>query len=401
MNNTLQGNITRLYLLTFCQSAMLITPVIVPLLQGKGLSMTEVMQTQALFALTVAICEVPSGYLADIWGRKPTLLLGSLLMAASFAWLTQSESFIDFLIYEFLIGTGVSLCSGADLALLYDTQAKLNRNANSHGGNHISRLISLEGLAGATAAIGASLLAAYSLEAVVLTQAVTSLAPIVICLGLVEVPRNIRIESHRDNALQIRDSLLYSPIVLWTAIAIIVFSMAALYAFWLYQKYWLAQGIPVAWFGYIWAGYCVTRSLGAGLGGVLEQKLGTRNMLLVIAVLPLVGFFGMATHSGWWGVCFGLAFQLGRGLSLVLFTDALNKRLAADFRATVNSLVSLGLRSGFIVTGPLLGLLVDNTGVNNSLLILGAVFTPVFAMVLLPLYGTIRRQQETTATEGR
>lgn len=173
----------------------------------------------------------------------------------------------------------------------------------------------------------------------------------------------------------------------------ITFTMAALYAFWFYQKYWDLQGIPISWFGYIWAGYCVTRSLAARFATVLEQKIGTRRMLLAIAALPLVGFIGMASQSGWWGITLGLAFQLGRGFSHVIFTEALNQRLCAKFRATVNSLVSLGVRAVFILTAPLLGLLIDQAGVNTSMGLLALLFAPLFVLVLLPLYGTIKQQE--------
>ncbi len=62
---------------------MLVVPVYVPLLQGQGLSMSQVLQTQALFALTIALCEVPSGYLADVWGRR-AMLVGSASMPGLF-----------------------------------------------------------------------------------------------------------------------------------------------------------------------------------------------------------------------------------------------------------------------------------------------------------------------------
>ena len=68
----------------FFHSFMVVIHVFVPLLQGYGLSMSEVLQTQAVFALTVAICEVPSGYFADLWGRKQAIVVGSLLNGFGF-----------------------------------------------------------------------------------------------------------------------------------------------------------------------------------------------------------------------------------------------------------------------------------------------------------------------------
>jgi len=132
MEKILQRNIIRIYLMTFLQSAMIITAVFVPLLQRHGLSMAEVLQTQALFAAIVAICEVPSGYLADLWGRKNVIICGALIGFVAFTFLIQANSFNDFLLYELLMGIAVSLSSGADMALVYDTQNALNNCSKRH-----------------------------------------------------------------------------------------------------------------------------------------------------------------------------------------------------------------------------------------------------------------------------
>jgi len=102
---------------------------------------------------------------------------------------------------------------------------------------------------------------------------------------------------------------------------------------------------------------------------------------------------GMALGAGWIGVIFGFALQLSRGLSMSLFYEALNRRVPGTFRATVNSLVSLAVRAIFIGTGPLLGLAVDRLGVNSTLLLMAAIFTPVIAIVLVPLVVRIRREE--------
>ena len=127
MEKELEKNIVNLYGPSFFQNAMIVTAVFVPLMQRHGLSMSEVLQTQALFALVIAILEVPSGYMADLWGRKNTLLTGSIFTVIAFVWLTAANNFTDFLVYECLMGIGISLNSGIDLALLYDSQNNLNR----------------------------------------------------------------------------------------------------------------------------------------------------------------------------------------------------------------------------------------------------------------------------------
>jgi MFS family permease len=398
----LHNNIRTIYLMGFCHSFMVVIPVFVPLLQGYGLSMSQVLQTQAIFALTIALCEVPSGYIADLWGRRRAILLGSALNALGFFSLLWADSFVDFLLYEVILGVGFSLLSGADLALLYDTEIYLQERDLPGGagpGKSLSRLISVEAAASGIAGIVASVLLLWSLDGVVVVQAFTGFLPLLLGLTLVEVPRPASTVSHRDNARQIVELLLFGkPVVLWTAFAIAVFGLLAIYVFWIYQKYWELQGVPLAWYGYIWAAFALTVSVAARFSDTLERLVGTRTLLCTIAVLPLLGLLGMAFGSGWLGVLFGFAIQASRGISMSLFYEALNRRVPGDFRATVNSLVSLGVRAIFIVTGPVLGYTLDSLGVTTTLVALAALFTPLMGLVLVPL--VIRIRKEKSVTEG-
>ncbi|MCB1687014.1 MAG: MFS transporter [Halioglobus sp.] len=397
MKRSLHNNIRNIYLLGFFNSFMVINPVFVPLLQGHDLSMNQVLQTQALFALTIALFEVPSGYIADIWGRRRAILLGSICFAIGFLYLLGADSFVDFLVFEVVIGLGVSLISGADLALLYDTEVYLQEQGTAGSGapgKSLSRLISIEAAASGIAGIVASVLLLWSLDAVVIAQTIIGVIPLLLALALVEVPRPVIEINHRGNARSIMELLLFGkPVVLWTAFAIATFGLLAVYVFWIYQKYWEFQGVPIEWYGYIWAAFALTVSVSANFAGALEQRLGTLRVLCLIGILPVLGLLGMALGAGWIGVMFGFALQISRGLGMSLFYEALNRRVPGNFRATVNSLVSLAVRAVFIGTGPLLGYTLDRFGVTSTLLIMLAIFAPAIAVVLIPLIARIRREE--------
>jgi MFS family permease len=390
---TIKSNIAGIYALSFFQSLMVLTAIYVPLLQGHGLSMSQVLQTQAVFALVIAACEVPSGYLADTWGRKRAIVLGTALCAIGFGILPFCKSFTDFLVYELILGVGISMSSGADLALLYDSQLQLKREGSDHAGNnHIARLVSLEGIAGAFGAIAASLLSYHSLQAVAITQAIVNVIPFLIALCLVEVPREISTVGHRQNRDNIVADMVSQPLVFLTAAAMIVFGLSGLAAFWLYQNYWAISGIPVTAFGYIWAGYCLVRGTAARFASDFENSLGAKRLLALLALLIVIAMAAMALTASWWGVVLGALIPLSRGISTVIFTDALNKRVSSNFRATINSLVSLGMRAIFIICGPLLGIMIDSQGVSISWSILAIVCAIVFTAVLMPLYASIKKE---------
>ncbi|MFT5482955.1 MAG: MFS family permease [Halieaceae bacterium] len=403
MNRAVKANIYKTYTMGFFAAFMVVVPVFVPLLQGYGLSMAQVMQTQAMFALTVAICEVPSGYIADMWGRKNTIVLGEFLNAIGFGMLWWADSFNEFLLYEMILGVGMSMTSGADLALLYDSEAWLKEQGEQAPGpsRSLSRLISIEAGAAGIAGICAGVMLNWSMNLVVMVQSVSGVFPFLIALTLVEPPRKKITGSHREHAGKIFSLLLFGkPVVLWTAISIIAFGLMSMYAFWLYQKYWEFQQIPLAMFGYIWAGFALVVSVSARYAGVVEQKMGTRGMLLMLAVLPIVGFAGMAVFAGWLGVLFGLAIQVARGLSVTTFYDALNSRVDSNYRATMNSLVSLGIRGSFIMTGPALGYLIDAQGIRFSMMSMAVISAPILILVVFPLLSRIRRERRNTRAEA-
>ncbi len=88
---------------------------------------------------------------------------------------------------------------------------------------------------------------------------------------------------------------------------------------WTNQKYWQDSGVPLAYFGVLWAGYNLIAGLAgrsAALGGA---RYGRRSLLAAVGLLPIIAYFGMASFLGWGGILFGTLVQVSRGLGEVLF----------------------------------------------------------------------------------
>ena len=119
---------------------MIIMPIIVLFFQDNGLNLQQIMTLQACYSLSLSLLEIPSGYAADIIGRRKTLILGCILAFLGFSIFSVSYDFWWFLIAEILLGFGNSFISGADTALMYDSllEAKAEDQFLKYEGRSIS-----------------------------------------------------------------------------------------------------------------------------------------------------------------------------------------------------------------------------------------------------------------------
>ena len=100
MEKKLQRNIGVLYIFSFFWLSMVIISVIVPFFESRGLTLAQVFYLQSMFALFMVVFEVPSGYVADILGRKNALVAGSVFHGVGFTWLCFAHGFFELAIAE-------------------------------------------------------------------------------------------------------------------------------------------------------------------------------------------------------------------------------------------------------------------------------------------------------------
>lgn len=382
----LRKNINLLYAFSFCWLALVIIPVMVPFFASKGLSLADVFLLQSLFALSVVVFEVPSGYLADMIGRRRALILGSVFHGAGFTLLCFADNFAELVLFEVTVGLGMSLMSGADLSLLYDSQLalKLSSAESSRG---IARLRFFKATSEGLAALLAAVLVLGSFDLVVLVNAAIAWIPLFLALRLVEAPfTRMEKESLSANFKRIIRHLFQEDRLLrLTTIAFTFYGLVTFYVVWLIQPYWEDFGVPLALFGVLWAMMNFVIALSARACPQLEERYGPGPVLVVMALLPAVGYFGMAFPGGIVGIALAFGFYVSRGLHQVILTEAFNSRVPSEFRATANSIVGLLFRLVFIATGPAVGYLYEWQGMQTTLLVLGGASVLMFVVVMLPL----------------
>lgn len=387
--------------LTFAQVFMIFVPVAVPFFQSHGLSMAQVFQLQAWFGLVVLLMEVPSGYLADVFGRRGVILAGSLFWALGNSWLLFADGFAGLIVFETLLGIGIALLSGADLALLYDSEVQLGRPLEARA-RAVSRHYVMQSGGQMVAALCCSLLMLHSLEAVILAQVFVGWVPLAIGLLLVE-PAGARLAggSHLENMRSVGRVLARGePLLRWILPVLCVWSLTTFFSVWLMPAWWEIQGIGPAWFGVFWAGYAAAGLVSGHFADAIERRVGAPLLLVAVAVLPAIGYAVLALGELISGVLFGAVFLAVRGVGVVCLRSALNSRIEATHRATVNSLAQFGFRGLFMVFGPLVGAGLDLFGMAPTLWLLAGLTMVVNLALVLPLAARVRirsRAQRRTA----
>jgi MFS family permease len=389
-------NISLLYGFSFFDQFMIVIAVWVPYLATQGIGMQQFMELQAVFALVILLGEVPSGLLSDLWGRKKTLLLGSTLKAISFSLLPLWSSYEGFLFYHFTMGIALSMISGGDVALLYDSHIAADgekSRATAVLGN--AKLASQTGAAASALVGGAVVTLSYG--HLLWANAMLSWIAVLLVLRLSEPPAGPddgkgkkRAEGLKEmlSIILVRDAatrLVFLNMVFWGIVGLVMV--------WTHQKYWLDSEVPLAWFGVLYAGYNLINGLAGRSAALLGARYGRRPLLAAIGLLPIVAFFAMASFLGWVGVLIGILVPVSRGLGEVLFLNALNEKISSAFRATAISMAQMGVRGGFALLGPLAGYGIDGWGLPSVLTALGILSSIAFVVLLLPL---VRRLTSTS-----
>lgn len=368
----LSSNIPKVYFFSFFSMFLVIVPVVVPYFLSLGLTMTEVLFTQAMFGFSLAVLEVPSAYFGDLWGRKVILLIGAFIMGVGFSLLYFADSFISLVCYEIFLAMGASFVSGADLSILYDSLED-NREVKikSLGNYHAVQLVG-ESLAAVLCAV----LMLYGLKHVVYAQILVGWIPFFIALGFNEPPiERMNRHTHKENFKKVIKVIFKeNKILTLIFIKMTLASLSTFCAIWLIQKHWQDNKSELYALALFWGACNLVAAISGKLAPRWELKFGIKRLLSGLVILPLVAYITLGLFDGLWAMGSAFFFYIARGINFGILKEAFNHRVSSEFRNTANSLLSLFFRLGFFVLGPIIGLLIDSYGLQLTFLILAFVF---------------------------
>ena len=349
----LRSNILKLYLIRFFFS--LIPAYVIERLfwEQRGMTIQLVVYTEIIFAISVVFFELPTGILADKWGRKKLLVSGIILEGFMFLILVFATEFWHFAVAIFLAGLARSACSGSENAMLYDTLLQVGEEKTFE--KHLGGLNVIDLTAIIIAAISGSLLASrYPFELNYWLSIISMIMSLCVAILLIEP----KYKSESDESILMKDYLITSVeffnkhsdvrIVLLSGMVIRV-AVSFIDEFW--QLYLNRLGIPVVYFGLFSAITMVVRLPGNLLAHVVGKRFGNKLILCTVSILFVVLFLWVSIMKNNTSLVAIILICFVSGIIEPITTGYLHHRIDSSMRATIDSFHSFGLNIILIIAG--------------------------------------------------
>lgn len=377
-------NIPLLYIIRIAKWFNLVMPIVVLFYTDTGMNMQEIFILKSIYSIGIVAMEIPSGWMADVWGRRKTLILGSILGTIGFVVYSVTHSFMWFVLAEVILGVGYSFVSGADSAILYDTLKENDREKQYV--KQEGRITSAGNFAEAIAGIVGGLLAAITIRTPFYFQILVAAMAIPASLQLIEpkLHRKHVILKPLEFLKAARKNLTGNRNLLTAILFSSVTGTATLTFAWFVQPWLLEINLPVEWFGVMWALLNISVAVSSVLAYKMENLVTRKSGTLLILIALTAGFW----LSGWfiapWGIAFLFFFYLARGMATIILKNYVNEFTDSEVRATLLSVRNFLIRINFAVTGPFLGWITDKISLSWALFTAGALYLLLALISVIP-----------------
>lgn len=387
--NKLASNIWKFYLLEILSGMFFSVPVIVLFWQANGLSVQQILLLQAIFSFVALVFEIPTGYFADIYGRKKSLLLFGILFAAGILMYSFGHYFYQFVLLEIIFGLSLAFLSGAAEAFVYDTLVDLHQQ-------QYFKKIWGKGMAYGMVAMAVSniiggFIAQYDLRYPFYASVpfFTLLIPVALSLHEPHAKKPIIQKDYlRILWLIIKTVFTQQKKLRWLIIyAGIIFSFNQT-ALWLYQPYFKLIKLDIVYFGIVFASFQLVAAAASKYSHKLEHILGGRYSLILLVVLLVISYLLMSNFVFLFSFSFVWLQQFVRGFVDPVMADYINKLTETHIRATVLSVKGMIEKILYSILLIFAGWFTNIFSLTQTLGLLGILVLLVGSAVLFILHRT-------------
>jgi MFS family permease len=351
---------------------------------------------EAIFHVTSFLMEVPTGSVADIWGRKASRIAGRLCYALSLIFMFHSTTFLLQVVAFILSALGYNLESGAGDALLYDSlllDGEEGRYIKVKGNDELINQIG---------SILSFLLGGYlaSLDFGLAFYATAGSALAGFCIALFFIEPELEKEEKRKKTsvfnnvlISLKSQILDSGKVFKKKprIGFFILFSESLFAFMVclffyLQNHWTNLGFSPATIGVVFSLHAAIAAFFLKAHAI-EKRIGQRGLLVGCPLMLLVTLWGVALTP--YSMVFYVLCASIEGLLIPTISTYLNQLIPSKFRATILSFQSMAYSLFMIAIFPLVGLVGNVASLNHAFVLLSALAT----LLVIPYLVMLSKQK--------
>ena len=391
--------------------ALIITTLTVYYVTDVGMDALQLVLAGAVFEATILLCELPTGAVADTYGRRLSVILGAAIFGAGLLLMGLAPLLAAIMLANVIAGVGDTFMSGATDAWLADEVGDAAVGRAYVRGAQLDLGAGIAGMAGSVALASAALHLPLVAGGALYLALAAALAVWMPERGFTLIPRAERAgwralgATTRDAAQLVRGS----PVLL----ALLAASLFAGGGGEGFDRLWevllltevVLPGLgalkPVVWFGIInvamaLASLAAVSVLRGRLDALSRDQAATARALALITAL-LIGSVAAYALAG--GLALAVAALVARAvlgaLAAPLAQTWLVQHTDSRLRATVLSISSQANSLGEMLGGPAVGLVAARASLRAALLASGLLLAPVAG-----LYAATARQVRRGALRG-
>ena len=368
-------NLRLLQVYTICANAIFVLPVLVPYYRDEiGIGFREFMIGEAVFSAVMILMEVPTGWLSDIWGRKKTLVASAAAQIFGWALLLHADSFLEAAVAQGALGIAVSLFSGTNSAMLYDSLLEAGREDEyrRREGGRMGLGLYAVGIASLLGGFMYQIHHMLPLAATILFVAFGFVATL-----MMTEPSRHREAVHKNPFADMAATFRYAlhghaevgGIILLSAVLFATTKMLM----WSQQPYYIMLGLPEGWFGVLTAAGLFLGGTASTFGHHIDGRFSNVGVLRALLLWVALAATVAGLWTGWHGVPLLMSGSFIFGMGWARVQAAINKRVSSARRATILSCASLMVHVFSIPLLILTGWVEDIWGIGASLLMLAGI----------------------------
>lgn len=351
---------TLLYFIYFLACFNLVSSVQTLYLTHEGISFFNIGILMAFFQVTKLVAELPTGYIADRFGKKKSVISSVLLESIGLIIALFYPTMLGFIFAMIIGGIAYTLSSGAlDALLIEEMLATKSRSLEQI--NSVTRVLFYVGMG--LSSLCAGIIARFSFDWVYM---ITIMIQIVLIYLLITRLKTT-IEQHEVKQIirvnDIKSYLMHHQKIFYILGVDFAYAVAFLPTGVFYVNYLSSRGIDIAIIGTL----TTIQLIGSAIIGIWSHRLLKHIRIAHVLVGgPLIGLSALLAFAISPNIILSIFFYILASVIFCsyapIFSRIFHEHLENNIRATVMSIRSLLFAFVGLTMNPLFGYLIENIG---------------------------------------